>query len=68
MVTYMKSFGSKVTMGGSGTVSCNGYKPKGLRNKRRTIWAQERKAAQMLKENRERELLQQENDFEDFDE
>jgi hypothetical protein len=68
MVTHMKSFGAKVTMGGSGTVSCNGYKAKGLRNKRKSTWARERKDLQMLKDIRARELLQQDNDFDNFDE
>jgi hypothetical protein len=68
MVAHMKSFGGKVAMGGYGTVSSNGYKAKGLRNKRKSTWARERKDLQMLKDIRARELLQQDNDFDNFDE
>jgi len=63
----MKSFGAKVMMGGQGTVPSKNYKPRGLRNKRRSHWAYERKVAQMLKENREKELLRQQENFENFD-
>lgn len=63
----MKSFGARVVMGGYGTVASNGYKAKGLRNKRKSTWARERKDIQMLKDIRARELLQ-DNDFDNFDE
>ena len=63
----MNRNGPLVTMGGTGSVPSNNYKPKGLRNKRKAHWAQIRKTAQMLKENRERELLRgEQQDFDDY--
>jgi len=63
----MKSFGAKVMMGGHGTIPSKSYKSRGLRNKRKAHWSLERRNEQMLKENRERDLLRQQEDFESFD-
>lgn len=67
-----KNFGAKVMAGGAGSIPSKAYKPHGLRNKRRSHWANERRMAQMLKENREKELLRQQQEreegFENFDE
>jgi len=61
--------GTSVLAGGSGSIPYSGYKkPQGLRNKRKAHWAQIRRTEQMLKENKERELLRgQQDDFESFD-
>jgi len=54
-------------MGGHGTIPSKSYKSRGLRNKRKAHWSLERRNEQMLKENRERDLLRQQEDFESFD-
>ena len=48
-----------IRAGGEGSVSCNGYRPKGLRNKRKAHWSQQRRVADMLKKMKERQGNQQ---------
>jgi hypothetical protein len=66
----MKNFGAKVFVGGIGSIPSSAYKAHGMKNKRKAKWAYERKVELMLQENRERDLLRQQqerdSEFENF--
>ena len=59
----MKSVCRGIQVGGEGSVRANGYKPRGLRNKRKRTWANQRKDKDLLAKIRERQSANQ--DFED---
>jgi hypothetical protein len=61
---HMKAICRLTSAGGEGSVRVNSYRPKGLRNKRKSIWSNQRKTAEMVKKMRERQETRQ-NDYDE---
>ena len=61
----MRSICRGIQAGGEGTVRVSRAKPKGLRNKRKRTWANERKVKDMLAKARQDQIVS--DDFENFE-